>query len=174
MGGENNQKIFYGWWIVVASSIIIFFSTGIIFYSFGVFVPRLEEDLGWSSTMLGLAVSAWALLFGFSGPLVGIFFQKYGAKKVIATCAALTGVCYVLLSRMSELYYLFIAMSIIGFSSAAWAMSRSVGILALPAGSGLNLDVGLFRERGRSNHSGQGIAEFARCSRGGRPPTGAA
>jgi MFS family permease len=118
MSDGNGQKMFYGWRIVVASSIIIFFSTGIIFYSFGVFVPRLEHDLGWSATSLGLAVSVWALLYGFSGPLVGVFFQKYGARKVIACCATFTGLCYIILSRMTELYQLFVVMAIIGIGSA--------------------------------------------------------
>ena len=118
MSDGNNQKIFYGWWVVVASFIIIFFSTGIIFYSFGVFVPRLEADLGWSATWLGLAVSIWALFFGFSGPLVGVFFQKYGAKRVILICASFTGLCYLFLSRITEIYQLFILMAIVGVGSA--------------------------------------------------------
>jgi MFS family permease len=118
MGNSNSQELFYGWRIVAASFVIIFSSTGIIFYSFGVFVPRLELDLGWSATQLGLAVSVWALLFGFSGPLVGVFIEKYGAKRVIAFCALITGLCYLFLSRITELYQLFILMAIVGVGSA--------------------------------------------------------
>jgi len=118
MSNGNNQKVFYGWWIVAASSTIIFFSTGIIFYSFGVFLKPLEADLGWTRTQINLAVAAWALMFGFSGPIIGVLFQKYGARKIITICAAFTGVCYLLLAEMSKLQYLFLSMTIIGVGSA--------------------------------------------------------
>ena len=118
MGNENSGKIFYGWWIVAASFVIIFFSAGIVFYSFGVFLKPLEADLGWTRTQINLAVAAWALMFGFSGPIIGVFFQKYGARKVIAICAAFTGGCYLLLSGMSQIQYLFLSMAVIGVGSA--------------------------------------------------------
>jgi MFS family permease len=57
-------------------------------------------------------------MFGFSGPIIGAFLQKYGARKVITTCATLTGVCYLLLSEMSQIQYLFLAMATIGIGSA--------------------------------------------------------
>jgi len=118
MTSGGNQKTFYGWWIVLASSIIIFFSTGIVFYSFGVFLKPLEAYFGWTRAQLSLAVTAWALVYGFSGPLIGILFQKYGAKIVVAGCAAFTGLCYLFLAGMGQLYQLFILMTIIGFGSA--------------------------------------------------------
>jgi len=118
MTDGGGQKTFYGWWIVFASSIIIFFSTGIIFYSFSVFIKPLEAHFGWSRAQISLTVAAWALLYGFSGPLIGIFIQKYGARVVIVTCAAFTGLCYMLLAGLSQLYQLFILMTIVGLGSA--------------------------------------------------------
>ena len=118
MANGNNQKIFYGWWIVLASSIIIFFSAGIIFYSFGVFLKPLEAEFGWSRVTISMAVAAWALVFGFSGPVIGVLFHKYGAKIVITCCAAATGLCYLILAANSSLFVLFAMMSVLGFSSA--------------------------------------------------------
>ncbi len=118
MSNESSGKTFYGWWIVAASSIIIFFSTGIVFYTFGVFMKPLEAHFGWSRATISLSVVAWALVYGFSGPLVGVFIHKYGAKTVIAVCATFTGVCYLLLSGMSQLYQLFVLMTIVGLGSA--------------------------------------------------------
>ena len=118
MADGNARKVFYGWWIVLASSIIIFFSTGIIFYSFSVFMKPLEAHFGWSRATISLAVAAWALVFGFSGPLVGVFIHKYGARVVIVVCAAFTGLCYMVLAGMSELYILFGMMTVLGLGSA--------------------------------------------------------
>jgi len=124
MARNNEKNIFYGWWIVLASSIIIFLGTGIIFYSFGVFLKPLEAEFGWSRTMINLSVAVWALLFGFSGPIVGVLISKYGAKAVIIVSALITGSCYFFLNRMQHLSTLFIIMFIMGIGS--------VGITLIP------------------------------------------
>ncbi len=124
MEAKNKQKIFYGWWVVVASSIIIFLGTGIIFYSFGVFLKPLEAEFGWSRTMINLSVAVWALLFGFSGPVVGALISKYGARAVILGSALITGSCYFLLYHMQNLSTLFIIMFVMGVGS--------VGITLIP------------------------------------------
>lgn len=124
MNETQEGRIFYGWWIVLASSIIIFFGTGIAFYSFGVFIKPIEADLGWSREVLSLGVAAWALVFGFSGPIVGILLHKYGARVVIAGSGLIAGVSYMLLMWVGHLYQFFILMIIIGFAA--------VGITLIP------------------------------------------
>ena len=118
MNNATNRKTFYGWWVVLASSIIIFLGTGIVFYSFGVFIKPLQAEFGWSRTQISLAVCVWALFFGFSGPLVGAWIQKYGARVVIAGCALLAGSCYLLLSQIQQLPHLFILMLLLGVGSS--------------------------------------------------------
>ena len=40
------HRIFYGWWIVAVAFITHCITTGIVFYSFGVFLPALTEAFG--------------------------------------------------------------------------------------------------------------------------------
>lgn len=37
---SQQQRVFYGWWIVAAAFLNLFFAVGIIFYGFPVFYPR--------------------------------------------------------------------------------------------------------------------------------------
>lgn len=115
---EQRQKAFYGWWIVAATSVVIFFGTGIGFYSFGVFVKPLEAEFGWSRTAISGTIALWALVYGFTGPVIGAFIHKYGARVVIACSALLCGVCWILLGSVTELYQLFVLMFFSGIGTA--------------------------------------------------------
>jgi MFS family permease len=115
---ERRQKAFYGWWIVAATSVVIFFGTGIGFYSFGVFVKPLEAEFGWSRTAISGTIAVWALVYGFTGPVIGALFHKYGARVVIAGSALLCGVCWILLGRLTDISHLFILMFFSGIGTA--------------------------------------------------------
>lgn len=118
MQRNETHRIFYGWWIVLASSIVIFFGTGIGFYSFGVFVKPLEAAFGWNRATISLTIAVWALVFGFAGPVIGVLLHKYGARAVIATCAFMAGICWLFLSRLTHISQLFFLMIFSGFGTA--------------------------------------------------------
>ena len=118
MSNCGRDGIFYGWWIVVATFIIVFFGAGIAFYSFSVFIKPLEAQFGWSRTVISLAVAVWALSYGLSGPIIGVFIQRVGARVVVAGSALIGGVCYILLGSLNHLAMLFILMFFAGIGSA--------------------------------------------------------
>jgi MFS family permease len=118
MKNGGTQPIYYGWWIAVASFIIIFFGAGIAFYSFTVFVKPLEAQFGWTRAMISAAIAVWALVYGFTGPVVGVLLHKYGARVVIAGSALITGVCYLLFGGLQNLPQLFVLMFLAGLGSA--------------------------------------------------------
>ncbi len=107
MNEIQGRRTFYGWWIVAASSVIIFLGTGILFYSFSVFVKPLQAQFGWSRTAISGAVAVWAVVYGFGGPLVGVLLHKYGARPVLIGSAILAGTSYLLFGSLQELPQLF-------------------------------------------------------------------
>lgn len=115
---REENRVFYGWWIVFACSIVIFFGTGIGFYSFGVFVKPLEAHFGWSRTAISGTVALWALVYGFAGPLIGVLLHKYGARAVIAASALMAGLCWIFLSRLNSMSQLFVLMFFSGIGTA--------------------------------------------------------
>jgi sugar phosphate permease len=49
----------------------------------GVLIVPLEDDTGWSRSMLSFAVSIGLLLFGLAGPLAGWWVDRYGPRRVM-------------------------------------------------------------------------------------------
>ena len=58
VAGRAASKIFYGWWIVVASGIGLAMHFGpIIVPTFGVFLKPLSQEFGWNRAQSSLAFS---------------------------------------------------------------------------------------------------------------------
>jgi sugar phosphate permease len=74
---------FYGNRITLLMVYMLFFTAGLGFYTFQVFVPKLVEAFGWSLTQTQGAASVWAVVYGLSGFFVGSWIQRFGARKVI-------------------------------------------------------------------------------------------
>ncbi len=76
-------KGFYGW-IALAGAMTIFFCyAGILYYGYGVFLPSLIKEFGWSRAALSGAQSAFIIVAGLLGPLVGTSVVKFGVRKNI-------------------------------------------------------------------------------------------
>jgi len=122
MSNSGSGRIFYGWWIVAATLVILFVGCGIAFYSFSVFMKPLEAQFGWSRTTISLGVAIWALMYGLSGPLVGVFIQKFGARAVIAGSALIGGICYMLLGSLNHLPMLYVLLFFAGIGTAGFTL----------------------------------------------------
>src|ERR1700722_3845952 len=49
---SESNRVFYGWWIVVAAFLNLFFAVGVVFYGFPVFYPALADSLGFTRAQL--------------------------------------------------------------------------------------------------------------------------
>src|SRR5690348_17159410 len=83
---SNNfsNRIYYGWWIVLAAFLNLFFVVGILFYGFPVFYPYFVESLGFTRAQV---TQGFLLGFLFAGPpfgvLAGTLIDRIGARLVI-------------------------------------------------------------------------------------------
>lgn len=116
-------SIFYGWWLVVAGIICLLLAGGIGYYSFGAFFIPLIDEFGWSRAQLSLAMTI-ACLIGLAGPLVGMWVDKYGARRVMALGALVTGGSFALLGLTGSLWYFYAIYLILALGL--------VGILNIP------------------------------------------
>jgi OFA family oxalate/formate antiporter-like MFS transporter len=76
------NKIFYGWYIVAASLILIILD-GLLLYSFGVFLPFLNEEFGFSRAMGSSVFSLRSFVLAFSLTLAGRLVDKYDPRAVV-------------------------------------------------------------------------------------------
>jgi len=109
------KKIFYGWWIVMATSLIHFWGAGTFFYSFTAFFNPIINEFGWSYTATSIAAALRSVEGGIASPLIGFATDRYGSKKLLVTGAVLSGFGFILFSRISSLwsfYSVFILLSV--------------------------------------------------------------
>ncbi|UCG66172.1 MAG: MFS transporter [Deltaproteobacteria bacterium] len=100
---KNNPKIFYGWWIVLASTIARAFSGGFFYYGFSAFFMPLVREFGWSRTALSGAFSLSRIEGGLLGPIGGFLVDKLGPRKIMFFGITLMGAGFILLSRIDSL-----------------------------------------------------------------------
>src|SRR5688572_793489 len=76
------KKIFYGWYIVAASLLIIILD-GMLLYSFGVFLPYLNDDFGLSRATGSSIFSFRSLVQAPAFILAGRLIDKFDPRAVV-------------------------------------------------------------------------------------------
>jgi len=113
------HKIYYGWWIVVASFFTLFVCAGIGFFSFPVFLKFIEADMGWSMTSLSIAAALSALAAGFSTPFIGWTLDRFGPRAIMIPGACVLSASFLLLSRITSIHQLYVLFLAVGIGMAA-------------------------------------------------------
>ena len=81
---SKDNRIFYGWWIVLAATIGLAVSPApIAFYSIGVLMQPLSEAYGWSRSGISLAATLLTVAIVLTTPVIGILVDRIGPKKVL-------------------------------------------------------------------------------------------
>ncbi|MFC1903164.1 MFS transporter, partial [Chloroflexota bacterium] len=115
----KETKVFYGYWVLVASFLFVFISQGCGFFAFSLFVKSLQEELGWGRGEIMAAFTMFILALGVGAPFIGRLVDRYGVKRVISTGAIIAGSGYVLLSQTNALWHYYLGYLIIGIGIAA-------------------------------------------------------
>jgi len=145
-------KVFYGWWIVLASSIICMLGYGLGLYSFGVFFKPMMNEFGWTRAMTSGAYSLRSIQGGLFSPVLGWATDKYGPRVIIIFGALILGLSFVLMYFVNSLLGFYLVNGVLislGMSAmlylptmtaiSNWFVrktSRALSILAIGAGVG--------------------------------------
>jgi OFA family oxalate/formate antiporter-like MFS transporter len=108
----TRKKIFYGWYIVAASLVLIIMD-GLLLYSFGVFLPYLNEEFGFSRAIGSSIFSFRSVILAFSLTLAGRLVDKYDPRAVIISGGIITA----------------IGMLLSGIADKGWELYVSYGFL---------------------------------------------
>jgi len=124
----KRRKIFYGWWIVVASAILNFSAGGTFFYGFTVFFNPIRQTFRWTAAITSVAFVLQRLEMGVLGPLAGFLVDRVGPRKLMLSGWGLVGLGFLLMSRINSLWefygsFLLIAM---GFSFGSLVVMNTV------------------------------------------------
>jgi MFS family permease len=106
---SSGEKVFYGWWVVVA-----LFFVGMLGpmgrYTLTAFGPYIHEELGWSVTSIGLALTISLWVYAFASIPVGWLIDRVGSRRIV-----LIGGCLLLIglwafSSVSYLWQLYLTL----------------------------------------------------------------
>ena len=86
-----SSRIFYGWWMVMVSSIAMAAGPILITGTFGIFVKPLSETFGWSRSGISFGFSLVAFMVTFCAPVVGTLVDRFGPRKIMLCGAVVFG-----------------------------------------------------------------------------------
>ena len=79
----KKKEGFYGWIALAGAMLVYFTTTGTFFYSYGVFLPAMCNEYGWSRALVGGGLSVALLAFGLPSPLIGASIARFGPRANI-------------------------------------------------------------------------------------------
>jgi MFS family permease len=84
-------RIFYGWWVVLASAFGLFWGVPITVYSFSVFFKPLMQEFHASRAAVSLAFTLKLLTAALCAAPIGTLTDRYGPRRVILTGTPIVG-----------------------------------------------------------------------------------
>ena len=111
---------FYGWRIVAVAFLTHCVTTGIVFYSFGVFLNSLTEQFGWTRAQVSFGFSLVAMCGAVYSPFVGRVVDRYGPRPSQLTGACAMALGFFLLRGINSLAQFYILMgAVVALGSTA-------------------------------------------------------
>jgi MFS family permease len=100
-------KIFYGWYIVILAFLVQFAVIGSQGFSLGVFMKPMTEDLGWSRSDIASVHTIGTIIGGFLALFIGPILDRRGARPLVIVGAILSGLGFLALSMIQELWHFY-------------------------------------------------------------------
>ncbi|MFH1559968.1 MAG: MFS transporter [Chloroflexota bacterium] len=149
---KRPKKVFYGWWVIAASTVDAALGSGFYFYGFSALFLPITRDLGLSRAVTSMVFAVGRVEGAVEGPIVGWLIDRFGARALIAVGVILFGIGYMLMSWMNNLLMFFILYAGVvaigyqtGFVHTKYALankwftrqrSKATGIISASSGLG--------------------------------------
>jgi MFS family permease len=128
----NTSRMFYGWWVVIASIMGMIISQGpVLVFTFGIFMKPLSAEFGWSRSQVSLGLTIAILTAALCTPWIGRLIDRKGARQVAIPALLLFGGGIMSLGLLpANLVLFYLAFCVIGLLSTggtptAYAMAVS-------------------------------------------------
>ena len=128
---QTRDRIFYGWWIVVASVVGLFLSLApLVTFTLGVFLKPLNQEFHWNRAEISFAYTLCTLSGSAALPLIGRIVDRYGVRVVVIPSLLLFGTClmstYFLSAHLWHLYVLYLAIGLVSSGTTPLPYARVI------------------------------------------------
>jgi MFS family permease len=106
------RKIHYAWMIALLTFLALLASAGVRNVA-AIMIKPLNQELGWSTTDVSLAIMISLFLFGFGGALGGTLVDRFGPRRVMIVGLLTTAIGVALTQTMTELWQLWLYWGVI-------------------------------------------------------------
>ncbi|HLB28860.1 MAG TPA: MFS transporter [Dehalococcoidia bacterium] len=97
-------------WVVVAAAFMLMFGNWNANAGFGVFMPVLSREFGWSRGAISIAAALNLVIGGAIAFAVGSATDRYGPRRVLAMGTFLVSLSYLLASTVNSLWHFYLSM----------------------------------------------------------------
>lgn len=124
----GKPRIFYGWYMVLASVLTNTIFSAAYFQGFGVLMIPIERTFGWDRWVLSAAMSLRQLESGIISPVIGFLLDRVSARKLIFCSAIIGGLGFIGLGFTTGVvtFFLFFVIVSIGASGVSHAVTWPV------------------------------------------------
>jgi sugar phosphate permease len=113
-------------WVVASMIFLVYMIAGADRANIGVVVPYIKESFKLSNTDIGAMTSLFYIGYAFIQVPAGIYFGKYGVRKVYSLSIVLTSLATLAMGFANSIFHLKLARIILGFAEGP----LNIGIIA--------------------------------------------
>ncbi|HKA62786.1 MAG TPA: MFS transporter [Methylomirabilota bacterium] len=101
-------------WLIVAALFVVNYGVSTPLAAYGVFLPVLADEFGWSRGAISAALSVNLLVGGLAGFWAGMLADRHGPRGLLTVTVAVAGAAFALVSSVSALWQLFFLIGVVG------------------------------------------------------------
>lgn len=113
----QEKHAFHWAWVVLATCFVNLFINYSVRLGYGVVLPEMITDLGFSRTAGGSVFNAYLFSYIALTPLTGYLTDRFGARRVIATCAFILGLGVCLMGTVNTFWTACLSFAIVGLGA---------------------------------------------------------
>lgn len=127
------RKMFYGWWVALASGIGLGCGlASVVTATFSIFLAPLQQAFGWSPPDIFTALLLSTITVTLAAPLSGALVDRVGARRMILVGllleAVVIGSFYFQDANITTFYLRFVALAILGLGATHVAFTRVISV----------------------------------------------
>ena len=110
--------VFFGWYIVLAAAGVQMLAGMLWMQCYGAYMVLLQEDFGWSKTLVAGAFALTRVESGILGPLQGWLADRFGPRLILQFGTLVFGAGFILFSRVDSLFSFYLTFILVALGAS--------------------------------------------------------